>query len=140
MEKSKILEPQRIERLPDKPIEKIFCGSTFSLFLTINGELYGCGFNDVGQIGEDVFNDITALENARAGQMQSSDITIPTQVSTLQMIQIYNVACGEAHVLAIDGAGKDQRNMLWSWGQYKKGQLGLGEVNMKMNPRPIQTL
>ena len=30
--------------------------------------------------------------------------------------------------------------MLWSWGMYKNGQLGLGEVTMKMNPRPIQTL
>lgn len=30
--------------------------------------------------------------------------------------------------------------MLWAWGQYKHGQLGLGEVNMKMNPRPVQAL
>ena len=30
--------------------------------------------------------------------------------------------------------------MLWSWGQYKNGQLGLGEITMKMNPRPIQNL
>jgi len=31
-------------------------------------------------------------------------------------------------------------NMLWAWGMYKNGQLGLGEVTMKMNPRPVQTL
>lgn len=30
--------------------------------------------------------------------------------------------------------------MLWAWGMYKNGQLGLGEVNQKMNPRPVQTL
>ena len=30
--------------------------------------------------------------------------------------------------------------MLWSWGSYRYGQLGLGEVTMKMNPRPVQTL
>lgn len=50
------------------------------------------------------------------------------------------MACGEAHVLAVDGDGKDARNMLWAWGQHKNGQLGLGEVNAKLNPRPIQSL
>mmetsp|Transcript_34656 Transcript_34656/g.53044 ORF Transcript_34656/g.53044 Transcript_34656/m.53044 type:complete len:81 (+) Transcript_34656:7320-7562(+) len=30
--------------------------------------------------------------------------------------------------------------MLWAWGQFKNGQLGLGEVNMKLNPRPVQNL
>jgi hypothetical protein len=39
--------------------------------------------NDLGQLGEDAFNDLSALENARIGQIQTSDITIPTQVSSL---------------------------------------------------------
>jgi alpha-tubulin suppressor-like RCC1 family protein len=43
-------------------------------------------------------------------------------------------------VLAIDGDGKEPRNMLWAWGQHKAGQLGLGEVNLKLNPRPVQSL
>lgn len=73
------------------------------------------------------------------GQIKTSDITIPTQVSTLLGIQISTVACGESHVMAIDGVGKD-RNMLWAWGQYKDGQLGLGEVTTKLNPRPVQNL
>ena len=96
--------------------------------------------NDLGQLGEDIFNDLGALERARAGQMQTSDVTVPTHVSSLQGIQIQSLACGEAHVLAIDGDGKEARNMLWAWGQYKNGQLGLGEVTMKLNPRPIQNL
>ena len=121
MEKSKVPEPRKIDSLKDEQIAKIFCGSTFSLFLTKNGELYGCGMNDLGQLGEDHYNDMQALENARVGQMQTSDITIPTQVSSLQGIQINTVACGEAHVLAIDGDGKESRNMLWAWGQYKNG-------------------
>jgi alpha-tubulin suppressor-like RCC1 family protein len=44
------------------------------------------------------------------------------------------VACGESHALAVSG---DDKNMLWAWGMYKHGQLGLGEVQMKMNPRPV---
>lgn len=39
--------------------------------------------NDVGQLGEDVFNDLSALESAKIGQMQTSDVTLPTQVSSL---------------------------------------------------------
>lgn len=66
-EKSKVPEPRRIETLKDEQVAKIFCGSTFSLFLTKTGELYGCGMNDLGQLGEDAFNDLSALENARMG-------------------------------------------------------------------------
>jgi alpha-tubulin suppressor-like RCC1 family protein len=83
MQRSKVPEPRLIEALQEEQISKIFCGSTFSLFLTNNGELYGCGMNDVGQLGEDVFNDLSALESAKIGQMQTSDVTLPTQVSSL---------------------------------------------------------
>lgn len=121
MEKSKVMEPRRVESLRDEQVAKIYCGATFSLFLTTSGELFGCGMNDLGQLGEDIYNDLSVLENARKGQMQTSDITIPTQVSSLQGIQINTVACGEAHVLAIDGDGKDQKNMVWAWGQFKNG-------------------
>ena len=30
--------------------------------------------------------------------------------------------------------------MLFAWGQYKYGQLGLGEVSSKANPRLVQNL
>jgi alpha-tubulin suppressor-like RCC1 family protein len=48
MEKSKVPEPTLIESLKDEKVVKIFCGATFSLFLTSNGELFGCGMNDLG--------------------------------------------------------------------------------------------
>jgi|TARA_B110000285_G_scaffold171463_1_gene191942 alpha-tubulin suppressor-like RCC1 family protein len=67
MEKSKVMEPRKIESLKDEQVAKIYCGSTFSLFLTKNGELYGCGMNDLGQLGEDIYNDLSVLENARMG-------------------------------------------------------------------------
>jgi hypothetical protein len=140
MEKSKVWEPRKIEALKDESVAKVFCGSTFTLFMTEKGELYGCGMNDLGQLGEDVFNDLSVLESAKMGNLQTSDVTIPTQVQSLQGIQIHTVACGEAHVLAIDGDGADKKNMLWAWGQFKNGQLGLGEVTAKMNPRPVQNL
>ena len=78
-----------------------------------------------------------SLEKAKRPKFASSDVTIPTNVICFQGISIYTVACGENHALAVSG---DDKNMLWSWGMYKGGQLGLGEVGAKMNPRPVQTL
>ena len=46
------------------------------------------------------------------------------------------VSCGENHSLALIGEEKS----LWSWGMFRYGQLGQGEVLQKMNPRPIQSL
>jgi alpha-tubulin suppressor-like RCC1 family protein len=83
MEKSKVMEPRKIDTLNGENIDRIFCGSTFTLFLTDKGELYGCGMNDLGQLGEDIYNDLSVLESAKMGQLQTSDITIPTQVSSL---------------------------------------------------------
>jgi len=64
---STVHEPRRIEYLKDEQIAKIYCGATFSLFLTESGELYGCGMNDLGQLGEDIYSDLSVLENARKG-------------------------------------------------------------------------
>ena len=38
MQRSKVPEPRIIDALKDEVIKKIYCGATFSLFLTINGE------------------------------------------------------------------------------------------------------
>lgn len=59
-QESTVPEPRKIEALKDENIAKIYCGSTFSLFLTESGELYGCGMNDLGQLApEDIQNDIS---------------------------------------------------------------------------------
>jgi alpha-tubulin suppressor-like RCC1 family protein len=67
----------------------------------------------------------------------SSDVTVPSKVICFEKMNVHSVACGENHSLAVIG---EEKNMLWAWGMYKNGQLGLGEVTMKMNPRPVQTL
>jgi alpha-tubulin suppressor-like RCC1 family protein len=41
--------------LKNERISKIICGATFSLFQTDKGDLYGCGMNDLGQLGLDTF-------------------------------------------------------------------------------------
>ena len=50
MSMSKVAEPTEITQfLPtDVTVNKIVCGAAFTLFLTTENELYGCGINDLG--------------------------------------------------------------------------------------------
>lgn len=66
----------------------------------------------------------------------TSDVTVPSRVICFEGLKVNSVSCGESHSLALIGEEKS----LWAWGMYRNGQLGLGEVTQKMNPRPVQSL
>lgn len=79
MEKSKVHEPQEISGLKgEHRIQKIFCGATFSLFQTEKGDLFGCGMNDLGQLGLDTYMEVLlqsktsnfGLEKVKRGKHQ----------------------------------------------------------------------
>ena len=145
---SKVSEPTEVTPfLPqDVVVSKIICGAAFTLFLTADHELYGCGINDLGQLGLDTYLEemqIAVLDRARqkagangARNVVTSDVTVPSRVICFEGLRVNAVACGENHSLALIGEEKS----LWAWGMYRNGQLGLGEVNIKMNPRPVQAL
>lgn len=131
---------------PGVIISKIICGAAFTLLLSTESELYGCGINDLGQLGLDTYLEemqIAVLDRARmnagvngARNVVTSDVTVPSRVICFEGLRVNTVACGENHSLALIGEEKS----LWAWGMYRNGQLGLGEVNIKMNPRPVQAL
>ena len=56
------------------------------------------------------------------------------------MMSVESVACGENHSFAVINSDLNNKKMIWGWGMYKQGQLGLGEVKKRINPRPVQTL
>lgn len=122
MEKSKVHEPQEIKGLKHERITRVICGGTFTLFQTEKGDLYGCGMNDLGQLGLDTFMEdlqVATLEKAKRGKhQQTSDVIVPTKVICFQSIALHNIACGENHALAVSG---DDKNMLWAWGMFKNG-------------------
>ena len=73
MEKSKVHEPQEIKGFTQERINKVICGGTFSFFQTDKGDLYGCGMNDLGQLGMDSYEEemrIASLEKAKRGKHQ----------------------------------------------------------------------
>ena len=51
--RSKVTVPTEITQYmpPEITVAKIVCGAAFTLFVTTEFELYGCGINDLGQLG-----------------------------------------------------------------------------------------
>ena len=145
MSKSRVNTPTEITPYlpPDVKVAKIHCGAMFTLFITDNEELYGCGINDLGQLGLDTYLEemqVAVIERARlsAGingirNVVTSDVTLPSRVICFENMKVNSLTCGENHSLATIGEDKS----LWAWGMFKNGQLGLGEVTFKMNPRPV---
>ena len=69
----------------------------------------------------------------------TTNVTRPSPIICFDGMLVSDVACGENHSLALISQpelGKDYK--LWSWGDHKKAQLGIGEVLKKDNPRPVQ--
>lgn len=50
LSKSKVLVPTDITPFlpPNTNIEQVYCGAAFTLMRTKEGELFGCGINDLG--------------------------------------------------------------------------------------------
>lgn len=44
--------PTRVDKISER-IVRVYAGSTFTMFLTDQNELYACGMNDLGQLGID---------------------------------------------------------------------------------------
>ncbi|XP_012252206.2 RCC1 and BTB domain-containing protein 1-like isoform X2 [Athalia rosae] len=99
--------------LTGKKVVSIFCGQTSSVAVTESGDVYGWGYNGVGQLG------IGSYVNQPN----------PTKVSALSGVVIEKVACGYAHTLALSDEGT-----LYVWGGNSYGQLGLGNKANASSP------
>ncbi len=60
-----IYEPIKINSNEDVYFSKISAGFQHSLFLTTDGQIYGCGKGDKYQLGGDVLNKYTNKSNLR---------------------------------------------------------------------------
>lgn len=91
--------------LAGKVVVSIACGQTSSMAVTDVGEVYGWGYNGVGQLG--IGNYVNQLS--------------PVKVSGLNGIVIEKIVCGYAHTLALSDEG-----VVFVWGGNGYGQLGIG--------------
>lgn len=132
--KSKVNTPRLITALSHLRISKVVAGSTFSIFVTTAGEVYGCGVNDFGQTGLEMrLHKLQVFYPSPQKFVATTDVAVPLVLACFSGIRVRAVACGENHSL---GVSTDPFT-LWSWGKHHQGQLGLGEVAKTSEPRVI---
>ena len=132
---SRVFTPRKVP-IKEKIID-IEAGKTFSFFISEANHLFGCGVNDLYQLGmETPENNIKHLYNQ--GEMCNSkchDIVDPTKVICFYNMKILKISSGESHSIAL--IEYENIQSLWSWGSNQFGQLGCGTNETKSLPKPI---
>ncbi|CAJ1407926.1 unnamed protein product [Effrenium voratum] len=110
--------PQQVYGL--EGIVRLACGDSHSLTVDRDGRLYCWGANSCGQLG------IMNPDDPRIRKDPDGIPHLPTPagVEALADQRIIDIACGEAHSLAVSATGN-----LYSWGACSCGQLGLGSCD-----------
>ena len=137
LSKSRIFTPKKIKTFENIKISDIQCGKTFSMFIDSNGGLYSCGINDLYQLG---IPDSPPQDHIKNLDSQCKDFVIPTRVEYFLDMKVEKIACGEAHCIAIVKDIHSNQKLVWSWGNNRYGQLGLGDKNKISLPKPITYL
>uniref|UniRef100_A0A672ZVV9 HECT domain-containing protein n=1 Tax=Sphaeramia orbicularis TaxID=375764 RepID=A0A672ZVV9_9TELE len=166
-----VVEPRKCEFFHGKQVCDVGCGRRHTSFLLEDGTVYTCGCNDLGQLGHEksrkkpeqvVALDAQIIEAVSCGESHTlalndkgqvfswglgSDgqlglgnfeecVRVPRNIKTLSDVQIAQVACGYWHSLALSRGGH-----VFSWGQNRYGQLGLGLNGQSIaTPQIIQSL
>jgi alpha-tubulin suppressor-like RCC1 family protein len=102
--------PRLIEQLEDEPTLDVQCGAHFSAALLDGGTVQTWGRNDEGQLG-----------HAHAGRAGGGAPVawVPAEAALPDGFRAAALACGRAHVAALDADGR-----VACWGAADRGQLG----------------
>lgn len=134
---SRVFNPRRI------PIENVIdveAGKTYSFFINSSYQLFGCGANDIYQLGfitnddntKHLFNNPNEIYNSKC-----HDIVDPTIVDSFIGMKVLKIKCGESHSLALVDSNNNSSPIIWCWGSNQFGQLGIGEKEGKSLPKPF---
>ena len=136
MSKCRVFEPRLVNSLPE--IRDISAGGTYSMFITEKKEIYACGVNDLGQLGiSDLPNQNHVFDKDNS---KCYDFVYPTLIECFFSMKVDLVSCGEGHCLAVVKDSTSMKRTVWSWGNNKFGQLGLGNLVKNSLPKPISYL
>ncbi|XP_020853826.1 putative E3 ubiquitin-protein ligase HERC4 isoform X3 [Phascolarctos cinereus] len=166
-----VLEPRKSDFFINKKIQDVGCGLRHTVFVLDDGTVYTCGCNDLGQLGHEKSRkkpeqvvaldaqNIVAVSCGEAHTLALNDkgqvyawgldtdgqlglpgteeyIRVPRNIKSLTDIQIVQIACGYYHSLALSKGSE-----VFSWGQNKHGQLGLGfELKRQSSPQLLKSL
>ncbi|KAM9476980.1 E3 ubiquitin-protein ligase HERC2-like [Clarias gariepinus] len=104
-------------------VAAVACGQDHSLALCDSGQVFSWGAGGEGQLGH-------------SSPVAKCPKPVPVQIELLVQIPVVQVACGNFHSLALTKGGE-----VFSWGQNKYGQLGLGKsVELQPDPCLVRSL
>eukprot|EP00943_MAST-04B_sp_MAST-4B-sp1_P004174 g4174.t1 len=110
-------EPQKCAGI-DGNIEMIAAGGMFSCAVTEDGVLYTWGCNSEGQLGHG----------------DCVDRMTPTKVQLLESEPVFDVACGDEFMCVMAG----NNGNIYTWGSNSCGQLGHGDLDIRLVPTKVQ--
>ncbi len=113
-------KPKVINSLQHLNIITVSCGAYHTLALTSDGELYGWGYNRIGQVGN--------------GQNRTNEWS-PFKIEHPPATKFEMISCGYHHSLALSSDRK-----VYSWGYNEYGQLGIGRNSNQDIPQLVVTL
>ncbi|XP_018107775.1 probable E3 ubiquitin-protein ligase HERC6 isoform X2 [Xenopus laevis] len=112
---------EQISSLEAQTIVDVSCGTNHSVAVCDEGEIYSWGDGSEGQLGTGIF---------------SSKNFKPKRISGLSNTKIMQISCGNFHSVALSEDGR-----VFSWGQNKCGQLGLGsQIINQATPQLVKSL
>ncbi|KAL0476803.1 E3 ubiquitin-protein ligase HERC [Acrasis kona] len=110
----------RVTSLDHVNVTDVACGFHFTLFLSLNGDVYGCGDNSFGQLG---------MENEKAGA-----VAIPTLIKDLENVVITKISAGEQF-----SAFLTSDSTILTCGANDKRQLGHSRIDNVFTPTLIDS-
>lgn len=110
--------PEHITYFKDIQIMSGSAGSFHTILLDTKGKVYAFGSNEYGQLG-------ITLDDAM--------VPTPEPITYFNDIPIKSVSAGATHTIFLDTQGK-----VYSTGDNKFGQLGLGDKKNRIFPEPIR--
>lgn len=110
---------EEIKALSGTAIRQLAVGHDHSLFLTAEGRVFGCGYNNYGQLG---------LGDTRDRQR-------PKEIKAFSGIKIQQMATGPCHSLFLTQDGR-----VFGCGNNICGRLGLGDSRERHVPEEIKAL
>ncbi len=120
-----ILIPTLIPGLTD--IVQISAGGFHSLALNSRGQVYGFGSNEYGQVGSNTL--------WRRASFDAELQNIRHLILIEDLTDIISISAGGYHSLVLNSIGQ-----VYSFGNNRSGQLGLGIVNSQFSPTLIPTV
>eukprot|EP00917_Polyrhabdina_sp_WS-2016_P017393 GHVP01037564.1.p1 GENE.GHVP01037564.1~~GHVP01037564.1.p1 ORF type:complete len:380 (-),score=66.01 GHVP01037564.1:1818-2957(-) len=121
--KKRGLLPENVTPRTKRKFVKVSCGSYHSMCLDLSGEVYTCGLNNFGQLGQGDFNDRITFMPIKKDIFTNAGIG-----------KIVDLSCGEHFSLLLDSKG-----YVYGVGRGDCGQLGVNE-NIEYSDLPIKSL